>query len=318
VKQQRHVCVLGGSGFVGTHLVNRLASEGYQVTVLSRRPERQRHLLVLPTVSVIAADVFDEEALVTCFSGMDTVVNLIGLLNETTKHSFASVHVDLARKVANACRSSGVRRVLHMSALNADEARGASVYLRSKGEAENHVHALHDVAVTSFRPSVIFGENDSFFNRFAMLLRLSPGFLPLAAPNARFAPVYIDDVVSAMVTSITEQASYGQRYNLCGPQEYSLRELVEYTAKIIACKRKIISLSDGLSELTARIMELVPGKPLTRDNLASMKVDSICKDSFPALFDIEPSSIEAIVPGYLSADSEGEYFDRLRELARHE
>ncbi len=318
MKKQRHVCVLGGSGFVGTHLVNRLADEGYQVTVLSRRPERQRHLLVLPTVSVIAADVFNEAALVKCFSGMDTVVNLIGLLNETAKHSFASVHVTLARKVANACRSVGVRRLLHMSALNANEARGASVYLRSKGEAENHVHALHDVAVTSFRPSVIFGEDDSFFNRFAMLLRLSPGLLPLAAPNARFAPVYIGDVVSAMVASITEQTTYGQRYNLCGPKEYSLRELVEYTAKISGCKRKIISLSNGLSEIMARIMELVPGKPLTRDNLASMKADSVCSGDFPAVFNIEPSSIEAIVPGYLSSDSEGEYFDRLRELARHE
>ncbi len=318
MKKQRHVCVLGGSGFVGTHLVNRLADEGFEVTVLSRHPQRQRHLLVLPRVNVVAANVCDEENLAEYLSGMDTVVNLIGLLNESGKQSFASVHVALARKVANACRSAGVRRLLHMSALNADEARGVSAYLRSKGEAENYAHALHDVAVTSFRPSVIFGRDDSFFNRFATLLRWSPGFFLLVAPNTRFAPVFIDDVVSAMVASIDEKASYGQRYNLCGPKDYSLRELVEYTAKVSGHRRKIIGLNDGMSEFLARIMEWIPGKPLTRDNLASMKVDSVCDGAFPALFGIKPRSVEAIVPTYLAPGSDGEYFDRLREVARHE
>lgn len=318
MKKQRHVCVLGGSGFVGTHLVAHLSDAGFHVTVLSRRPERQRHLLVLPTVTVVAANVCDEESLVEHFTGMDTVVNLIGLLHESGKNSFAHVHVALSRKVASACRSAGVRRLLHMSALNADEARGVSAYLRSKGEAENHAHALHDVAVTSFRPSVIFGENDSFFNRFALLLRLSPGFLPLAAPNARFAPVFVGDVVASMVASIDNKETYGQRYNLCGPHDYSLRELVEYAAKVSACKRKIVGLSDGLSETMARIMELVPGKPLTRDNLDSMKADSVCEGGFPAVFNIEASSIEAVVPSYLSPVGSGEHFDRLREVARHE
>jgi len=318
VKKQRHICVLGGSGFVGTHLVNHLADEGYRVTVLSRHPERQRHLLVLPDVSVVAVNIFDTQALSECFKGMDTVVNLIGLLNESAKQSFVNIHVALARKVASTCRSAGVRRLLHMSALNADEARGPSAYLRTKGEAENHAHALHDVAVTSFRPSVIFGRDDSFFNRFARLLCLSPGFLPLAAPNARFAPVYIGDVVSAMVASITKPQTYGQRYNLCGPNEYSLRELVEYTAAVCGCKRKVIGLSDGLSEILARIMERLPGKPLTRDNLNSMKVDSVCEGAFPAVFNIKPSSIEAIVPTYLVPGGQGDYFDRLREVARHE
>lgn len=318
MKKQRHVCVLGGSGFVGTHLVARLSDEGYQVTVLSRHPERQRHLLVLPTVRVIAANVGDEEGLAEHFTGMDTVVNLIGLLHESGKNNFANLHVALARKVAAACRVAGVRRLLHMSALNADEARGVSNYLRSKGEAEGHVHALHDVAVTSFRPSVIFGENDSFFNRFASLLSLSPGFLPLAAPNARFAPVFVGDVVSAMVSSIDLEETYGQRYNLCGPNAYSLRELVEYTAQVCQSKTKVIGLSDGLSQLMARIMELVPGKPLTRDNLDSMKADSVCEDGFPAVFNIEPVSVEAVVPGYLLQGRDGEYFDRLREVARHE
>ncbi|NOX28241.1 MAG: complex I NDUFA9 subunit family protein [Gammaproteobacteria bacterium] len=318
MKKQHHVCVLGGSGFVGTHLVAKLSDEGYQVTVLSRRPERQRHLLVLPTVQVVEANVGDEEGLAEHFSGMDTVVNLIGLLHESGKNNFANLHVALARKVAAACRVAGVRRLLHMSALNADEARGVSNYLRSKGEAEGHAHALHDVAVTSFRPSVIFGDDDSFFNRFATLLDLSPGFLPLAAPNVRFAPVFVGDVVSAMVSSIDMEETYGQRYNLCGPNAYSLRELVEFTAQVIGSKCKIIGLSDSLSEIMARIMELVPGKPLTRDNLASMKADSVCDGAFPAVFNVEPVSIEAIVPTYLLQGREGEYFDRLREVARHE
>ncbi len=318
MKNSRHICVLGGSGFVGTHLVNRLADEGYQITVLSRHPERQRHLLVLPTVKVEQADVCDEEALSDHFQGVDTVINLIGLLYEAGKDSFARVHVELSRKVASACRAAGVRRLLHMSALNADEARGVSAYLRSKGEAENHAHALHDVAVTSFRPSVIFGPNDSFFNRFASLLALSPGFMPLACADARFAPIYVGDVVTAMAKSINEPETYGQRYNLCGPQDYSLRQLVDYTAEQIDAKRLIINLGSGASEVLARIMEWVPGKPLTRDNVASMKADSICQGEFPAVFAIEPSSIDAVVPTYLAKESQGEYFDKLREVARHE
>ena len=318
MKKQRHVCVLGGSGFVGTHLVNRLADDGFQVTVLSRHPERQRHLLVLPSVSVVAANVLGDESLSKYFQGVDTVINLIGLLHESGKESFARVHVELARKVAAACRAAGVRRLLHMSALNADEARGVSAYLRSKGSAENHAHALHDVAVTSFRPSVIFGPGDSFFNRFASLLKISPGVLPLACPRARFAPVYVGDVVAAMAKSINVKATYGQRYNLCGPKDYSLRELVDYTAKVAGIKRYIINLSDGMSEALAGLMELVPGKPLTRDNVASMKVDSTCSEEFPAIFGIKPRSIEALVPAYLAPGSQGEYFDKLREVARHE
>lgn len=316
--KRRHICVLGGSGFVGTHLVNRLADAGHKVTVLSRHPQRQRHLLVLPTVQVVAADVFNERDLDRCFAAADTVINLIGILHSSARASFARVHVELARKVAAACRRNGVRRLLHMSALNADEARGASAYLRSKGEAENLAHALHDVAVTSFRPSVIFGAGDFFFNRFATLLRLSPGMLPLACPNARFAPVYVGDVVAVMEASIDMQESYGRRYELCGPKRYSLRELVEYTAQVVAIKRRVLPLNEAWSRLLASVLERLPGKALTRDNLDSMKVDSVCEGAFPALFGVTPAAVEAVVPTYLNARGQGDRFDRLRKLARHE
>ncbi len=318
MKKPHHVCVLGGSGFVGTHLVTRLADEGYQVTVLSRHPERQRHLLVLPAVSVVKADVCDDESLSEYFTGADTIINLIGLLHETKKDSFAEAHVELSRKISASCREANVGRLLHMSALHASEARGTSAYLRSKGTAENLAHALHDVAVTSFRPSVIFGPNDSFFNRFATLLRLSPGVMPLACASARFAPVYVGDVVEAMVKSIKDSDTFGQRYNLCGPNAYSLRELVDFTARQIGVSRLIINLGDGLSSILARVLQWVPGKPLTPDNVDSMKTDSVCDGEFPAIFDIQPSSVEAVVPTYLSATGGGEYFDKLREVARHE
>lgn len=312
---KRRICVLGGTGFVGRHLVAKLASEGHYVRVLSRHRERHRELLVLPTVHVVEADIRDEATLIREFTGLDTVVNLVGILNETSKIRFRDVHVELPRRILAACRRTGIRRILHMSALNADSGRGSSVYLRTKGEGENAMHAESGIAVTSFRPSVIFGSDDHFFNRFAALLRM-PGVFPLAAPNSKLSPIHVDDVVEVFARALNSRASFGQRYELCGPQTYTLKQLVEYTAREIGVNRWIIGLGPTTSRLFALLMEFMPGKPLSRDNLASLQKDGVCKGSIADVFGIKLTPIEEAVPTYLRSRTSRIKYYRYRERAR--
>jgi len=292
------VCVLGGSGFVGLHICNRLAQRDIPVTVVSRKPEAHPGLLVIPGIRVITGDVFQRDLLQRAFSGCRTVINLVGILNESGHRGdgFRRVHAELPRLVVDACRHSGVSRLLHMSALNADAGNGPSHYLRSKGEGENivHTYASERLQVTSFRPSVIFGAEDSFFNRFAALLKITPLAFPLACPQSRFAPVYVGDVADAFIKAIDDKSTYGQRIPLCGPGEYSLRELVSYTAQQLGLRRWIIGLPDSLSKLQAAIFEWLPGKPFSLDNYRSLQVDSVCHQHEPM-----PTRIEAVVPSYI-------------------
>ncbi len=301
------VCVLGGTGFVGRHLVPRLAREGRTVRVLSRRPHRHRELLVTPGVELVEADVHDPEVLKAQFAGMGAVVNLVGILNERRRPglSFREAHVDLPRKVVEACRAAQVERLLHMSALNADAARGRSVYLRSKGEGENRVHVIGQsgIHVTTFQPSVIFGPDDAFINRFARLLRLTPLVFPLACPDARFAPVWVGDVAEAFARALEDSHTWSRQYPLCGPREWTLRQVVEFTARTLGIHRVVIGLPDGLSRWQARILSLVPGKPFTMDNYLSLKTPSVCADNGLCALGIEPADLEAIVPGWLEGRS---------------
>jgi NADH dehydrogenase len=303
----RTVCVLGGTGFVGRHLVSRLAQEGYQVRVPTRRRERHRDLLVLPGLSLVQADVHDPRVLAEQLAGCEAAINLVGILNEKGRDGsgFRKVHMELPRKVADACVAQRVGRLLHMSALHADADKGPSLYLYTKGEGEHLVHAAaaRGLAVTSFRPAVIFGPGDGFFNRFATLLKLSPLVFPLACSQARLAPVYVGDVVQAFVTALGKRATVGQRYDLCGPHSYTLEELVRYTARVLGLRRYIIGLGKRLSYLQARVLEHVPGKPFSVDNYLSLQVDSICRDRFPAVFELAPTALEGVVPAYLSAHS---------------
>jgi uncharacterized protein YbjT (DUF2867 family) len=313
-----HIAILGGSGFVGRHLAHRLAQEKHTLTVITRRRESARPLMVLPGLTVAEADIHDPAALASAVSGSSVIINLIGILNEFSHpgKQFTQNHEQLPRRLVEICRQQGVRRLLHMSALGADPAYGASHYLRSKGEGEGIVHSAHDINVTSFRPSVIFGEDDSFFNRFASLLRTTPLMFPLACPNARFAPVYVGDVVEAFARSLDNSNTYGQRFELCGPHSYTLKELVSYTADQLGLRRRIIGLSDPLSRLQARLLEWAPGKPFTRDNYLSMQQPSLCKGEFPPLFGILPRSIETMVPTYLGGQRKWERYDQFRSMAR--
>ncbi len=293
------VCVLGGAGFIGSHIVQWLSAQRYIVRVPTRQRERAKQLILLPTVDVVEADVHDETQLAKLVRGMDAVINLVGVLHDARgERGFQQSHVELTRKVITACRNEGVRRLLHMSALGAD-ANGPSKYQRTKGEAAALVCASN-LDWTILRPSVVFGRGDRFLNMFATLLRLLPVVL-LGSPNARFQPVFVEDVAAAFAHSLADRGTFGRSYDLCGPRVYTLRELVRLVGTITGHRRPVIGLNDSLSYLQAFAMELLPVKLLTRDNYYSMKADNVCNQQFP--FGIQPAAIEAVVPAYLGNDS---------------
>lgn len=298
----KRICILGGHGFVGQSLCRLLAGNDWLIRVPTRQPVgNDDPLRLLAGVEIVQCDIHDSSKLESLFTGCDAVINLVGILNEkgSDGRGFHHAHVELTSKVISACQNTGLARLLHMSALHADAVRGPSHYLRSKGEAEKLVleaeqHGLH---ATRFCPSVIFGPGDSFFNRFAALLRFAPIF-PLACPDARFAPVYVEDVARAFMLSLNNENTFGKAYNLCGPNTYTLKELVSYTARCCGYHRWVIGLSDGLSVLQARMLGLLPGKPMSYDNYLSLTVDSICEKSFPDLFGTS-TAVEEVVPEYL-------------------
>jgi uncharacterized protein YbjT (DUF2867 family) len=296
------IAVLGGTGFVGHRLCERLVLAGHEVRILTRHAERHRDLLVLPSAQVVEADVHNPAVLRREFEGLDAVVNLVGILNESGRDGkgFEHAHAELPAKVVQACRQSGVGRLLHMSALHA-AVDGPSHYLRSKGRGEQIVHEAESAAlhVTSFRPSVIFGPQDSFTNRFAGLLRQVPWVFPLACAEARLQPVYVEDVVQAFVLALDRHTTFGQRYNLCGPQVYSLREIVTYLARVLGLKRHVLALNDALSFLQASILQFAPGKPFTPDNYRSLQVAGVCDAPFPSIFGITPGRFDELVPTYI-------------------
>jgi uncharacterized protein YbjT (DUF2867 family) len=292
-----HVCILGGTGFVGSHLATRLCQQQMKITLLVRSAERAKHLAVLPGLSCVVCDIYNPQQLERHLQDVDVVINLVGILNERGHNGdgFRRVHLELPRRILDACHHKKVPRILHMSALNADANTGPSHYLRSKGDGENHLHTFAgNCAVTSFRPSVIFGPGDSFFNRFAKLLRLSPKVFPLACGQTRFSPVYVGDVADAFINAITDKTTIGKRYDLCGPEDFSLHELVTYTAKTLGKRMLIVNLPAFLARMQAQLLEYMPGKPFSIDNFNSLRVNSVCLNGCRM-----PTSISSVVPWYL-------------------
>ena len=306
-----NICIIGGTGFVGTHLINSLVSQGHSVKVITRRPERHRHLNTLPGVKLRALDFFGSKILERQIDTYDVVINLAGILNPAGKNTFELVHENVAVRVAEATRAVGTPRLLHMSALNADE-KAPSEYLRSKGRAQAKVLATEGVNVTTFSPSVIFGPDDSFFNRFAQLLNMMPVFFPLTCASARFAPIYVGDVVDAFINSIDKPETFGKNYDLCGPETFTLNELVKYTARQIQSNCMVIPLNRFLSKPLAMMMGLIPGAPITLDNYNSMTVDSVCNNTDINELDIELHSIDSVVPKYLAGKDFAGQMDYLR------
>jgi NADH dehydrogenase len=307
------VLVLGGSGFVGRHVCAYLVAQGYRVTIPTRDRERAKaDLITLPTADVVRADVHDEATLGELMRNCQVVINLVGVLQEGRgKASFAEAHVGLARKVVAACQHSGVRRLLHMSAINADP-NGPSAYLKSKGEAESIVRAS-SLDWTIFRPSVIFGRQDRFLNLFAKLQQFLPVIF-LASPDARFQPVYVEDVALAFVKSVPDLESFGQTYELAGPKVYTLRELVEYAGRVTHHHRPVIGLGPALSKLQALAMEFAPGKLMSRDNVKSMTLPNVSQSALP--FGIAPTALEAVAPTWLAHRTPRGRYNLFRDRAQ--
>jgi uncharacterized protein YbjT (DUF2867 family) len=314
------VVVLGGTGFVGRRLVWHLARAGYEICVPTRNRARSRALLVSPEIELVEADVHDEARLAELFADCEAVVNLVGILNETGHRGegFEKAHTVLAATVMRACRRAGVARLLHMSSLKADAERGPSHYLRSKGRAERVIAAESGdaVAFTVFRPSVIFGAEDSLLNRFATLLRRLP-ILPFACPRARFAPVFVDDVAAAFTVALTSRATFGKTYELCGPDTYTLEELVRFVRAQLGLRRALVPLPAPLGRLQAWIGEyLLPGKPFSLDNYASLGVASVCTADGFASLGLRAQSMSAVAPTYLGANARHGRLTRLRRGPR--
>jgi uncharacterized protein YbjT (DUF2867 family) len=314
----KKVVLIGGSGFVGGWIASRLSQRGVRVVIPTRHRDNTKQLCMLPTVEMIEADVHDPQALAVLLQDADAVINLVGILHDRDAKApygkgFAAAHVELPRKILAAMRATGVRRLVHMSALKAD-AGAPSAYLRSKAEGEALVRAASgEFAVTVFRPSVIFGPGDSFLNTFATLLRFLP-FVPLAGAAARFQPVYVGDVADAFAACLSDPATLGQSYDLCGPKAYTLRELVEYVGRVSAHRRPLFALPGGLASLQAKLLGLLPNPPLSPDNLRSMQVDSVTDGShnYPGW---NPQPLEAMAPLYLSTIRPRLRFDSYRHRA---
>lgn len=312
----KKVLLLGGSGFLGTYIANRLAQRGIEVTIPTRRRERTKALIIQPNIEMPEANIHCEETLAELMRGKDAVINLVGILHSRDvklpySRDFAEAHVELPKKIIAACKATGVRRLLHMSALKADP-KGPSEYLASKGEGQAIVlAACNELDITVFRPSVIFGLGDSFLNMFASILKKVP-FFPLGFGQARFQPVWAADVADAFVASLSDTNTHGQVYDLVGPKVYTLRELVDYTARLTASKARIVALSEGLAYLQAGLMWLAPKPLMSPDNLRSMQVDSVCDSSCNPPANWQPTALEAVAPTYIALNTPKGKLDSFR------
>ncbi len=295
-----NITILGGTGFIGRSLLNYLAKTKNTVTVITRNREKNKKILVYPNVKLVEANVHDLEELKIHTKKTDAIINLIGILNEKghSGKGFRKAHSELARIVLGVCKSNSIKRLLHMSALNADS-KGLSHYLRTKGEAESYLltYGKRFTNVTVFRPSVVFGKNDSFILRFSALLNFVPFLFPLACHDAKFAPVYVDELSKFIVDSLENTKSFNKSYDLCGPKVYTLKEILELIIKTKNMNTKVIPLPDYASKIQAMTMEFFPGKPFSIDNYNSCKIDSICKSDFNFY-----SDLETIIPTYISSN----------------
>jgi uncharacterized protein YbjT (DUF2867 family) len=311
----QRILVLGGTGFVGrsvcTRLVARNGGGGGLVRVPTRRARSGQRVRTLPTVEVVVADVHDPAQLPGLLTGVDAVVNLVAILHGSAR-AFEHVHVELPRKLAAACMATGVRRMVHISALGvAPDA--PSRYLRSKTEGEAVLQAA-GLDLTLLRPSVIFGAEDRFLNTFARLQRLAP-VMPLAGSGARFQPVWVEDVAAAVVASLDQPASIGKTYECAGPAVYTLGNLVRLAGRWSGHERPVIPLPLAAGKAQALLMELLPGEPLmSRDNVDSMRVPNVATGSLPGLdaLGIGATALEAVAPGYLGSEHGRARLERMR------
>ena len=316
MKRAGRALVLGASGFVGRSVCAHLATKGVAVRALTRSTLKARPLQVFADLEIVSGSPHDDDDLASALDGVDAAVNLVGILHQSRREPFERVHVDLPRRLARACRAAGVGRLVQMSALNASS-RGPSEYLRSRGRGEEAiVQEGAGLAVTVFRPSVIFGEDDSFLNLFAALVKPFP-VVPLAGARTRFQPVWVEDVARAVAASLDDRRCFGKSYDLCGPGTYTLEQIVRYVAGLQGRRRLVVGLPAWAALAQAYVLEHLPGPLMTRDNLASMKADSVCACPFPADFGFAPAAMESIVPAYMAkAGMQGRFADYRRRTGR--
>ncbi len=325
---QQLITVFGGSGFVGRHVVRALVKRGYRVRVAVRRPDLAGFLQPLGTVGqihAVQANLRYPDSVAAAVRGADAVINLVGILQESGRQNFASVHANGARAVAQACATQGVTRLVQISAIGA--AREAlSVYGRSKAEGEAAVLAVAPGAVI-LRPSIVFGPEDGFFNRFATLARMLPVLPLIGGGETKFQPVFVGDVAEATARVVDGAASAGAVYELGGPEVKSFRELIAYICEITGRKRLLAPLPFALARMKARILEIVdllslgllPRElMLTRDQVASLETDNVVSAAATAEgrtlqgLGIAPTAIEAVVPSYLWRFRKTGQFDTAR------
>lgn len=320
----RRALVLGGSGFLGRYVCEHLQRQGWRMTVPTRQYAAGKHLLSLPNLQLEEVNVFEPGALARLLPGCEAVINLVGVLHGSEK-TFTQVHADWPRQVASACAQTGVRRLVHVSALGAD-ARGPSKYQRSKAAGEA-VLQLQEAAksgtldLTILRPSVIFGREDNFMNLFARLQRYLP-VVPLAGAGARLQPVWVRDVARAIVYALDEDAAIGQTYEACGPEVFTLGELVHLAGCWAGVRggrgRPVIGMPMAIGKLQALVMELVSSRPLmSRDNLDSLRVDNVASGQFPGLaaLGISAAPLAGVAPLFLGDAGVATRFDEMRRRA---
>lgn len=300
--------VFGGGGFIGRHLVRRLGKAGMVVRVPSRHVSRLGYLRTAGVVGQIVPEIvssFDEAELAATVQGADIVINLIGILAEGGRNSFNRIHTSLPARIAEAAQAAGVKRLIHVSALGAD-ADSPSAYAKSKAAGEAAVRAAFPAA-TIIRPSIVFGPEDKFFNRFAAMAKVSPILPLIGGGHTKFQPVYVGDVADGIMAAATAPDAPGKTYEFGGPAVYSFRELMELLLAEIGTKRLLVPVPWGLARVQAAIAEYVPGKPLTRDQVELLKVDNVASGAAPGLTDlgVTPTAAELILPTFLDRFHKG-------------
>jgi uncharacterized protein YbjT (DUF2867 family) len=315
----KKVLVLGGTGFVGRHVCEKLQRRGWHITVPTRQLAKANAVLPLPRVTVLEADVHDTRQLLRLMEGQDAVVNLVAILHGT-EEAFERVHVELPLAIAEACLADAACRLVHVSALGAS-LDGPSMYQRSKARGEEVLRAS-GLALTLLRPSVVFGRGDRFLNLFARLQQVSP-VMPLAGADARLQPVWVEDVAEAIAVSLDNsalgRASIGRTIECAGPEVLSLRELVQLAGSLGSRQRPVIPLPLALGHWQAALLELLPGEPLmSRDNVASLSVPNVASGDLPGLdsLGIAPTSVHAIAPTYLGERNPRSQLLHLRQHVR--
>jgi NADH dehydrogenase len=308
--------VFGGSGFIGRYLVQRLARAGWQIRIPARRPDSALFLKPLGDVGQIvpmAANIRDEVSVRRAVEGASLVANLVGILFERGRQSFDAVHREGAERIARSAAALGATRLLHVSALGADP-QSPAAYARSKAAGETAVRAAFPNA-TIFRPSIVFGPEDDFFNRFARMAQLLPALPLIGGGHTRFQPVYVGDVADAMAVALAEPKWAGQIFELGGPQTYSFRELMQILLAEIGRKRWLVPIPFPIAALQGAVLGLLPYPPLTRDQVKLLKRDNVVSGLFPGLAElgVPPTAVEAVIAGYLDRFSRGGWYSAARK-----